>query len=153
MKDLPGLRIEPASPALAGGFFTTEPPGKPLIETFQGSPLPSRSSLKTWSWWVSYGLAWTSPSSSTCLFPTASLSSRLQAPLPKIQPLYPSAKSNLRDRVLGGIEKGSFITLPDEGGHTGILPLKTMCPNLGEFNDGFITCGSQVRSLTRLEYE
>jgi len=40
---------------------------------------------------------------------------------------------------LGGIEKESFITLPDEGGHTGILPLKTMCPNLGEFNDGFIT--------------
>ena len=23
--------IEPASPALAGGFFTTEPPGKPVI--------------------------------------------------------------------------------------------------------------------------
>ena len=30
--DLPNPRIEPvslASPALAGGFFTTEPPGKP----------------------------------------------------------------------------------------------------------------------------
>ena len=27
--DLPGLGIEPVSPALAGGFFTTEPPGKP----------------------------------------------------------------------------------------------------------------------------
>ena len=27
--DLPGPGIEPASPALAGGFFTTEPPGKP----------------------------------------------------------------------------------------------------------------------------
>ena len=85
--------------------------------------------------------------------PPSAPGSRLQAPLPKIQPLYPSAKSNLRDRVLGGIEKESFITLPDKGGHTGILPLKTMCPNLGEFNDGFITCGSQVRSLTRLEYE
>ena len=27
--DLPNLGIEPASPALAGGFFTAEPPGKP----------------------------------------------------------------------------------------------------------------------------
>ena len=26
---LPDPRIEPESPALAGGFFTTEPPGKP----------------------------------------------------------------------------------------------------------------------------
>ena len=31
MWDLPG--IEPMSPALAGGFFTTEPPGKPRIFT------------------------------------------------------------------------------------------------------------------------
>ena len=29
--DLPDLGFEPASPALARGFFTTEPPGKPLI--------------------------------------------------------------------------------------------------------------------------
>ena len=28
--DLPHLGIEPAPPALAGGFFTTEPPGKSL---------------------------------------------------------------------------------------------------------------------------
>ena len=31
-RDLPNLGIKPvslASPALAGGFFTTEPPGKP----------------------------------------------------------------------------------------------------------------------------
>ena len=27
--DLPRPGIEPASPALAGGFFTTRPPGKP----------------------------------------------------------------------------------------------------------------------------
>ena len=26
--DLPDSRIKPTSPALAGGFFTTEPPGK-----------------------------------------------------------------------------------------------------------------------------
>ena len=29
--NLPNPRIEPVSPALAGGFFTTEPPGKPLV--------------------------------------------------------------------------------------------------------------------------
>ena len=29
--DLPGPGIEPLSPALAGGFLTTEPPGKPQI--------------------------------------------------------------------------------------------------------------------------
>ena len=28
--NLPDPAMEPASPALAGGFFTTEPPGKPL---------------------------------------------------------------------------------------------------------------------------
>ena len=29
--DLPDLGIDPTSPALAGGFFTSEPPGKPLL--------------------------------------------------------------------------------------------------------------------------
>ena len=29
--DLPDPEIEPAPPALAGGFFTTAPPGKPNI--------------------------------------------------------------------------------------------------------------------------
>ena len=28
-RDLPGSGVQPMSPALAGGFFTTEPPGKP----------------------------------------------------------------------------------------------------------------------------
>ena len=29
--DLPGSGMELKSPALAGGFFTTEPPGKPVM--------------------------------------------------------------------------------------------------------------------------
>ena len=29
-RDLPGPGIEPTSPALVGGFFTTEPPGKTM---------------------------------------------------------------------------------------------------------------------------
>ena len=32
--DLPNLRTEPASPALAGRLFTTEPPGKPTMLYF-----------------------------------------------------------------------------------------------------------------------
>ena len=28
---LPGAGIEPTSPALTGGFFTTEPPGNPCL--------------------------------------------------------------------------------------------------------------------------
>ena len=31
-RDLPDPGIKPASPALAGGFFITEPPGKPILE-------------------------------------------------------------------------------------------------------------------------
>ena len=34
MWDLPGPGIEPVSPALAGGFPTTVPPGKPLVYLF-----------------------------------------------------------------------------------------------------------------------
>ena len=40
MWDLPGSGIEPASPALAGGFFTTEPPGN---QTLFGGPSLSGS--------------------------------------------------------------------------------------------------------------
>ena len=29
LENLPDPRVEPESPALAGGFFTAEPPGKP----------------------------------------------------------------------------------------------------------------------------
>ena len=33
-RDLPDPGVEPASPALTGGFFTTEPPGKPLSTSY-----------------------------------------------------------------------------------------------------------------------
>ena len=32
--DLPDPRIQPMSPALASGFFTTESPGKPLLKVY-----------------------------------------------------------------------------------------------------------------------
>jgi len=36
LRDLPDPWIEPVSPAVAGGLFTTEPPGKP--GTFRKAP-------------------------------------------------------------------------------------------------------------------
>ena len=45
----------------------------------------------------------------------------------EIQPLYPGTELNLRDRVLGEVEKNSFITLPAA---TGLSALKTICPDL-----------------------
>ena len=44
MWDLPGPGLEPVSPALAGRFSTTVPPGKPFLEVLkhnQGLALPS----------------------------------------------------------------------------------------------------------------
>jgi len=35
MWDLPGPGIEPTSPAVAGGFFTPEPSGKPDLQHFK----------------------------------------------------------------------------------------------------------------------
>ena len=37
MWDLPGPGLEPVSPALAGGFLTTAPPGKPAFVPFKKS--------------------------------------------------------------------------------------------------------------------
>ena len=37
MWDLPGPGIEPVTPALAGGFFITEPQGSPLACLFKNN--------------------------------------------------------------------------------------------------------------------
>ena len=34
----------------------------------------------------------------------------------------------LRDRVLGEVEKNSFIALPGKGGHSGLMPSKLCVP-------------------------
>ena len=39
MWDLPGPGIEPVSPALAGGFLSTAPPGKPFMDVKGQLPL------------------------------------------------------------------------------------------------------------------
>ena len=68
----------------------------------------------------------------------------------KTWPLCTGTESNLRDRVLGEVEKNSFITLPGKGGHSGLLPSKTMCPNSGGFDEEFYSNGSRVGLLIRL---
>ena len=51
MWDLPGPGLEPASPALAGGFLTTAPPGKPhpLLSNHKNIPMRWKSKLFTLS--------------------------------------------------------------------------------------------------------
>ena len=45
--------------------------------------------------------------------------------------LYVSAKSNLRDRVLGEVEKDGFIVLPGKEGHSRFKPSKPNVPTTG----------------------
>ena len=47
MWDLPGPGLEPVCPALAGGFLTTAPPGKPQEDYFPNA-LGSLTSLPGW---------------------------------------------------------------------------------------------------------
>ena len=46
--------------------------------------------------------------------------------MPKTWPLCTSAESNLRDGVLGRVEKNKLIALPGKGGHSGLMPRKTV---------------------------
>ena len=56
----------------------------------------------------------------------------------KTQPLFSSAKLNLRDRVLGKIEKNSFIALTGRRGQSGLLSSEAVCLNLGGFGEEFL---------------
>ena len=63
--------------------------------------------------------------------------------MPKAQPLYTGAELNLRDRVLGEVEKNRFIALPGKGGHSGLLLSKNMCPDPGGFGEEFYSNSSE----------
>ena len=71
--------------------------------------------------------------------------------MPKARLLCTYAGSNLRDRVLGGVEKDSFIVLPGNGGPNRLLPQKTMCPNSGGLDEEFYDHTLRVGLLTRLK--
>ena len=60
------------------------------------------------------------------------------------------AELNLRDRVLGEVEKNSFIALTGKGGHSRLLPLKTVCPKPGGFGEEFYSSSSGMGLLIRL---
>ena len=68
----------------------------------------------------------------------------------KTWPLCTGAESNLGDRVLGEVEKNSFIALPSNGGHSGLVPLKTLCPNPEGFGEEFYSKGSKAGLLVRI---
>ena len=61
----------------------------------------------------------------------------------KTWPLCTGAESNPRDRVLGEVEKNSFIALPGKRGCSGLMPSKTVCPNPGGFGEEFYSNGSR----------
>ena len=46
--------------------------------------------------------------------------------------LYTGAKSNLRDRIFGEVEKDSFSALPGKGGRLWAPALETMYSHLGK---------------------
>ena len=53
MWDLPRSGTEPMSTALSGGFFTTEPPGKPLFGSFWWQPLwQVWGDISLWFWFL-----------------------------------------------------------------------------------------------------
>ena len=58
-RDLPDPGIEPMSPALAGRFFTTEPPGNPTYPYHKWSMLCSSRDCLYWFLWLVYSNAWT----------------------------------------------------------------------------------------------
>ena len=74
--------------------------------------------------------------------------------MPETWPLYIDAELNLGDRVWGEIEKNRkkscFIALPGKGGHSGLLPLKTVCTYPGGFFEEFYSNSSRVGLLIRL---
>ena len=47
--------------------------------------------------------------------------------------LCTGAESNLGDRVLGEVEKYSFIASPGKGGQSGLMPSKLRVPTLGRW--------------------
>ena len=52
--------------------------------------------------------------------------------------------------MLGQVERDRFTGLSGKGGHSGLLPSKTMCPNWEGFDEEFHSNRSRAGLLTRL---
>ena len=57
--------------------------------------------------------------------------------MPKAQTVCTNTKLILSDRVLGKVEKNSFIALAGKREIVGFCPSKTACPNPGGFDEKF----------------
>ena len=55
-------------------------------------------------------------------------------------PLCTGAELNLGDKVLGEIEKNSFVALPGKRGHSRLLPSKLCVPTQGNLVEFYINC-------------
>ena len=51
---------------------------------------------------------------------------------------------------MGEVEMNSFIDLPGKGGHGGLVPWKTVCPNLGGSGEELYSEGSRVGLMIRI---
>ena len=58
--------------------------------------------------------------------------------MPKTRSLCPSAELNRGDRVLGEVEKNSFIALPGKGGYGGLMTQKLCVPTQRDLVRSFI---------------
>ena len=65
--------------------------------------------------------------------------------MPKTWPLCTGAELNFRDRVLGEVEKNSFIALPGKGGYRRLVASKPR-----EFGEEFYSSGSGAGLLIRI---
>ena len=63
----------------------------------------------------------------------------------EIQPLHTGARLNLGDRVLGEVERNSFIALPGREGHSGLMPSK-LFPAGGGGSEEFCSNGTGSRA-------
>ena len=69
----------------------------------------------------------------------------------KTWPLCTCPKSNLGDKVLDEVEKNSFIALSGKGGHSRLMPLRTVCPHLGGSGEEFYSNSSRAGLLIRIK--
>ena len=112
---LPDPEIEPASPALAGGFFITELPGKPFSCTHIAglfskgwkqsavrSTMRKRSSVTAGLWYLK------------------NISVKIDVML-KARILCMLVPNQISKAVLGEVERSSFVVLLSKGGHCGLM--------------------------------
>ena len=107
--DLPNLGIEPVSleaPALAGGFFSTELPGKPLANASAANGSLLQDSMDRGAWWAAiHGIteSWTWLRVRTC----ANAQARAHT---HTRPIHPEKEKSNKARVWNFCVRGLFMS-------------------------------------------